>query len=89
MTGACARWRTDSQGRLWSDVLGLYLVVRDRLLQAQTPEGRLLLTPEQEAIARLRAEAERQRSDEELRRAKEEIERLRRELERHREERSS
>jgi hypothetical protein len=92
-SGAFGRWTLDEQGRLWSVVLGLYLVVRGRLLQAQTPEGRLLLTPEQEAIARLRAEderqradAERRRSEESLRRAEEEIERLRRELERYQDE---
>lgn len=31
---------------LWSEVLELYLVVRGTLLQAQTPAGHLLLTPE-------------------------------------------
>jgi len=87
--GAFAPWLPDSQGRLWSEGLGLYLVVRERLLQAQTLEGRLLLTPEQEAIARLRAEAERQRAEEQLHRAEAEIERLRRELERHSEEGSN
>jgi HAMP domain-containing protein len=76
----------DEQGRLWSAVLGLHLVVRGRLLQAQTPEGRLLLTPEQAEFARQRAEAELHRAEDELRRAEEEIERLRRELERHRDE---
>ena len=70
--GTFVTWHPDEQGRLWSDVLGLYLVVQSRLLVAQTPEGRLLLTPEQEAIARRRAE--------------DEIERLRRELERYRQE---
>lgn len=70
-------WQPEGQGRLWSAVLGLYLVAKDRLLQAQTPEGRLLLTPEQAEVARRRAEAEQ-------RRAEEEVERLRRELERYR-----
>jgi hypothetical protein len=91
-SGAFGRWAPDAQGRLWSAVLGLHLVVQGRLLQAQTPEGRLLLTPEQAEFARqraeterLRADAERQRSEAELRRAQEEIERLRRELERYRE----
>jgi hypothetical protein len=91
-SGAFEPWAPDAQGRLWSAVLGLHLVVQGRLLQAQTPEGRLLLTPEQAEFARqraeterLRADAERQRSEAELRRAQEEIERLRRELERYRE----
>jgi len=58
-------WPLDAEGRLWSDVLGLYLVVQGRLLQARTAEGRLLLTPEQseterrrEMEARLLAETE-------------------------------
>jgi Uma2 family endonuclease len=60
----------DSDGRLWSTILGLNLVVRGTMLQAQTADGRLLLTPEQDAEARRRAEAE--------------VERLRREIERYR-----
>ncbi len=67
-TGQFEPWLPDEQGRLWSAVLELYLVARGALLQAQTAEGRLLLTPEQSEAARRRAE--------------EETERLRRELER-------
>jgi len=70
-------WPLDEQGRLWSDVLGLYLVVRGALLQAQTPDGRLLLTPEETENARLQAE-------EATRRAEEETARLRQELARYR-----
>lgn len=62
-------WPLDPEGRLWSRVLGLYLVVRGALLQAQTATGRVLLTPEQSEMARHRAE--------------EEVERLRGELERY------
>ena len=62
-------WPHDTEGRLWSEVLGLHLVVRGTLLQAQTREGRLLLTPEEAEVA--------------YRRAEEEVERLRRELERY------
>jgi Uma2 family endonuclease len=72
-TGAFVGWSLDPQGRLWSQVLGLFLVVRGPLLQAQTPDGRLLLTPEQAA-------EELQRSAEARQRAEEEAERLRREL---------
>jgi len=57
--GALEPWTPDAQGRLWSDVLGLYLVVRGVFVQAETREGRLLLTPEQEAEGRRRAEEER------------------------------
>ena len=67
----------DEQGRLWSEVLGLYLVVRGQLLQAQTPDGQLLLTPEQEGDARERAEEARQRAEEEAEQLRRELERLR------------
>ena len=72
--GALEPWTPDARGRLWSDVLGLYLVVRGAFMQAETPDGRLLLTPEQEAEGR-RQEVEGRR------RAEENVERLRRELE--------
>ncbi len=49
-------WPLDDQGRLWSDVLGLRLVIRGALLQAETRDGRLLLSPEQAEEARQRAE---------------------------------
>lgn len=81
--GQFAPWLPDAQGRLWSAVLGLYLVVQGRLLHAQTPEGRLLLSPEQAEFARARAEAEQHRAENALHHAEEEIERLLRELERY------
>jgi hypothetical protein len=60
-------WPLDPEGRLWSDVLGLYLVVRGTILQAQTREGRLLRTPEQaeDEIQRLRRELERRQGQQE------------------------
>ncbi len=73
--GRFVPWQVAEDGSLWSGVLGLRLAVLDNMLQAQTADGRLLLTPEQEAQAH-RAEAEA------LRRAEVEIERLRRELDR-------
>jgi len=94
--GALEPWTPDARGRLWSDVLGLYLVVRGAFVQAETPDGRLLLTPEQEAEGHRHAEEERahearaRRQAEEARRqaeqgrlqAEEEAARLRQELER-------
>jgi len=78
--GALEPWTPDGQGRLWSDVLGLYLVVRGAFVQAETREGRLLLTPEQEAEGR-RQEAEGRRQEAEGRRhAEEDAARLRHEL---------
>lgn len=75
--GHFERWQPDEQGRLWSAVLGLYLVVQGRLLQAQTPEGILLLTPEQAEAGRRRAEAELHRAEDEIDRLRQELERLR------------
>jgi Uma2 family endonuclease len=68
--GTFKSWQPDAQGRLWSEVLGLFLVVRGRLLQAETADGRILLTPEQ--------------TDEELQHAEAEIAQLRQEIERYR-----
>jgi Uma2 family endonuclease len=80
-------WLLDADGHLWSDVLGLFLVVRGPLLQAQTAAGELLLTPEQSGVALRGAESARAREaaareQEALAReqAEAEIERLRQEL---------
>ncbi len=78
-------WAPDAQGRLWSDVLGLYLVVRGVYVQAETREGRLLLTPEQEAEGR-RQEAEGRRQEAEGRRQEAEGRRQEAEGRRHAEE---
>ncbi len=82
--GAFEPWLPDERGRLWSEVLELYLVVQGALLQAQTRDGRLLLTPEQEAYARQRAEEERAHEAQDRQRAEEEVERLHNELDRYR-----
>jgi hypothetical protein len=76
-------WPLDEQGRLWSGVLGLYLVVRGALLQAQTPDGRLLLTPEQTEEARLQAEEARLQAEEARLQAEQDADHLRRELKRY------
>lgn len=77
-------WLPDAEGRLWSEVLGLYLLVRDGLVQAMTRDGGLLLTPEQEAAARQQeaaarkeAEAARQQAEDEAARLRAELDRLR------------
>jgi Uma2 family endonuclease len=89
--GVFEPWPLDAEGRLWSAVLDLFLVVRGQLLQAQTREGRLLLSPEEEAMARRLLEAERQAAEaarqqeaEARRHTEEENARLRRELEHYR-----
>ena len=73
VNGAFEPWPRDERGRLWSEVLGLYLMVRGTLVQAETREGRLLLSPQQEAEARRKAE-------EEANRLRQELERLRQRL---------
>ena len=92
--GQFAPWLTDAQGRLWSETLGLFLVVRGPLLQAETAAGDLLLTPEQSGAALRSAEAAREQeaiAHEQETAAREEaeaeIERLRQELARLRGER--
>lgn len=44
-------WLPDASGRLWSETLGLFLTVNGALVQAQAPDGRMLLTPEQTGAA--------------------------------------
>jgi Uma2 family endonuclease len=83
-SGQLVRWEPDADGRLWSAVLGLYLVIQGANVQAQTPDGRLLLTPEQAEAARRRAERAQHDAEAARQRAEEEAERLRRELERYR-----
>jgi Uma2 family endonuclease len=80
---------SDEVGRLWSEVLGLYFVVQDTDLRAQTPDGQLLPTLAESEAARRQAETERQQeqervrlAEEEARRAREEADRLREELDR-------
>jgi Uma2 family endonuclease len=58
--GSFEPWPTDEQGRLWSELLSLYLLARGTTIRAATPDGILLPTlREAEAeIARLRQENE-------------------------------
>ncbi|BAU44316.1 Uma2 family endonuclease [Leptolyngbya sp. O-77] len=60
----------DSRGWLWSEQLQLFLGVRDRKLRFFTPDGQLVLLPEEAtAIERQRFEEERIRAEEERQRA--------------------
>ncbi len=75
-------WALDESGRFWSAVLGLFLVSVGQILQAETAEGRRLLTPEQLANAETLRQHEalaRQKAEAEVQRIREELERLRRE----------
>ncbi len=89
--GRFAPWLPDATGRLWSETLGLFLTVNGVLVQAQTADGQLLLTPEQASaalrdaegeLAALRSESEaaRQRSEDELAALRRELARLRGEV---------
>ncbi|MCC6627046.1 MAG: Uma2 family endonuclease [Chloroflexi bacterium] len=76
--GRFVSWPTDADGRLWSDVLELFLVVRGALLQAQTADGEWLLTPEQTAAARREADDARCAAEAEVAHLRAELERARR-----------
>jgi Uma2 family endonuclease len=76
--GEFEEWPADAEGRLWSNVLELYLVARGRLLQAQTAAGEWLLTLEQAEAARLQAEVARRQAEEEAERLRQELARYRR-----------
>lgn len=81
-SGGLEPWPPDSAGRLWSEVLGLYLLLNGEMVQAMTPDGRLLLTPAQEAAAREQAENARLQEVAAREQAEVEAARLRAELER-------
>jgi hypothetical protein len=85
--GPLVPWTAGPDGRLWSDVLGLRLIVDAGLLLAETADGQRLRSPEEEAAARLEADRARQeeaRARHQAERARQEAEvenaRLRREL---------
>jgi hypothetical protein len=80
--GRFVPWLPDESGRLWSDVIQLWLVVREPYLQAETPDGRLLLTPAEEAEMRRQAEEERRKAEAQQRQTEQENARLKAALER-------
>ena len=80
--GKMTQWPSEADGSLRSDVLGLRLVVRGKLLRAQTFEGELLRTlqeAEEEVLRAQTAEGEILRT---LQKAEDEVLRLRQQLER-------
>jgi Uma2 family endonuclease len=73
----------DEQGRRWSQVLGLYLGVKDERLRYFTAEGQLIASPAEAAAHETqRAEHERERAEHERERAEHERERAEHERER-------
>ena len=73
---AWTTWAPDGEGRLWSGVLGLGLVLRGREVRAVTHEGEVLRTPHEEAQARAQEAQARARADEEVARLRAALERL-------------
>jgi Uma2 family endonuclease len=67
-------WPRDEQGRLWSEVLELYLVAQGTTIRAATRAGELLPTLREAVEAR---ERERREAEAEIARLRQEIERLR------------
>jgi hypothetical protein len=76
-SGALLR-RPADDGNLWSDVLGLWLAVDGNYLQAKTIDGKVLLSPEQEAAARREAEAARREAEARAEHLQIELDRLKR-----------
>ena len=57
-SGRFEPWPRDENGRLWSEILGLYLVPRGAALRLETREGQLLPTFKEAMEARVEAEVE-------------------------------
>ena len=59
--GRFGAWTPDADGSLWSEILGLRLIVRGTILQARTSDGLVLRTLEEVEAEndRLRRELER------------------------------
>jgi len=75
-TRAWTPWAPDGEGRLWSGVLGLGLVLRGREVRAVTHEGEVLRTPHEEAQARAQEAQARARADEEVARLRAALDQL-------------
>jgi Uma2 family endonuclease len=75
--GSFDPWPRDDQGRLWSELLSLYLVAEGATIRAQTSDGEVIPTLEEAVEARNAAEAAQRRAEAEIERLRREIERLR------------
>jgi Uma2 family endonuclease len=83
-SGRFEPWSRDESGRMTSEVLGLTLVVNGSILQAETADGQLLMTPDQLDAAWREAEAARDEEARARREVEAELKRLREELDRRR-----
>jgi hypothetical protein len=75
--GDFEEWRPDDQGRLWSDVLGLYFVVQGMTVRAATREGELIPTVDEAVAKGEQDSAARSEADQEIERLRREIAKLR------------
>jgi Uma2 family endonuclease len=80
--GQFVAWQPDARGRLWSEVLELFVVAEGRVLRAVLPDGTRLLTYRESEQARVESEAARAEEEAARRRAEAEAARLRAEIER-------
>jgi hypothetical protein len=80
--GEFVRWEEDQAGRLYSEVLDLWLVVRDGELRAQRVDGSLVLTMQEERREREEERRRREEAEAAQRRLEDEVARLRAEIER-------
>jgi hypothetical protein len=66
----------DQENKIYSEVTGLYLIVKDEWLRWMTPDGLILLTPFEAAMEiKLQADAAEQRAEQERQRAEQERQR--------------
>ncbi|HLZ08556.1 MAG TPA: Uma2 family endonuclease [Chloroflexota bacterium] len=79
-SGRFEAWATDDQGRLWSDVLGLYLITQGTTIRAATRDGDLVPTLNEAVEAREREAASLREADVEIEQLRREIEDLRRQV---------
>ncbi len=76
LAGVYQDLQPDSRGWLWSQQLELYLGVYESKLRFFTPDGELILNPEEAALQEIqRAEQEKQRAEQEKQRAEQEKQR--------------
>ena len=76
-SGHFEAWHRDDHGRLWSEMLELYLVVQGMTVRAATREGDLIPTVDEAVVAREREVLVRRETDQEIERLRRDNEELR------------
>ena len=69
-------WQPDARGRLWSEVLELFLIAEGKVLRAMLPDGTRLLTYAESEAARAEEAAARRQAEEDVARLRAELDRL-------------